>query len=265
MNQQNEERHVYVVCAYKESPYLEECIISLTEQSKEVKVVVATSTPCEYIERIADKYNLNLFVRDGVSDIKEDWNFAYDCVEAEWVTLVHQDDTYHKDYEVQFRNTLCKYNDAIAYITDYYPIKNGIYGKRDVNSVIRRLLRIPLKSKTLAGKRFWKRGVLALGNSICCPTVTYNKKRLGVSFFTSDLKFNIDWDTFLKFSDIKGGIAYCDKPLVNYRVHDGATSKLYIDNKLREKEDGIMFRKFWPAWLVKVIMLFYKRAYDTYN
>ncbi len=30
-------------------------------------------------------------------------------------------------------------------------------------------------------------------------------------------------------------------------------------------ETRIMFRKFWPEWIVRFIMHFYKRAYNTYN
>jgi hypothetical protein len=88
---------------------------------------------------------------------------------------------------------------------------------------------------------------------------------LGTSFFSSELKFNIDWDTFLKLADTDGAMAYVDKPLTFYRVHDGATSKEFIVNHTRELDDRAMFEKFWPKWMVSIIMLFYKKAYDTYN
>ena len=153
----------------------------------------------------------------------------------------------------------------IAYVTDYIPIKNGKIGPRDSNSKIRRFLRQPLKNNRLASTRFWKRAVLSLGNSICCPAVTYHKSVLGDSFFTSELKYNIDWDTFLKFADIDGAFAYTDKPLTYYRVHDGATSKEFIVDHKREKDDTYMFRKFWPGWVVRIIMHFYKAAYNTYG
>ena len=110
-----------------------------------------------------------------------------------------------------------------------------------------------------------RRMTLSLGNSIVCPSVTYNKDRFGDDIFTSELKFNIDWDTFLKLASEKGAFLYADKPLTFYRVHDGATSKEFIENHGREIEDTAMFRKFWPKWVVKLIMKFYKKAYDTYD
>jgi hypothetical protein len=172
---------------------------------------------------------------------------------------------YDPFYTYEMKKKISSTNNPIAFVTDYLPIKNGEIGERDINSKLRRILRMPLKSDYLASKKFWKRAILALGNSICCPTVTYNKEVLGDSFFTSELKFNIDWDTFLKFAEINGVFAYVDKPLAYYRVHDGATSKEFIENHLREKDDMYMFSKFWPESIVKIIMIFYKKAYDTYG
>ena len=77
--------------------------------------------------------------------------------------------------------------------------------------------------------------------------------------------FNIDWDTFLKIANIPGTFAYVDKPLTYYRVHDGATSKEFIVDHRRIKDDTYMFNKFWPNWITKIIMHFYKKAYDTYS
>lgn len=265
MNIHKNTNHTFVVCAYKESPYLEECVQSLVNQFVKTNIIMTTSTPCEYIQAVADKYRIPLYVRDGKSDIRDDWNFAYNHAKTDWVTIAHQDDKYDKDYIKEFLQTIEKYDSPVAFVTDYMPIKNGEIGQRDINSKIRRILRKPLKNKKMAGMRFWKRAVLSLGNSICCPTVTYHKAVLGNSYFTSELKYNIDWDTFLKLAEETGTIAYIEKPLTFYRVHDGATSKEFIENHRREVDDRIMFEKFWPKWVVEIIMHFYKKAYDTYN
>ena len=263
--------HTFSICAYKESPYLEKCIKSIMNQTLKTKVIMVTSTPNDYIRNLAEKYKIELLVRDGKSDIRDDWNFAYDSADTKWVTVAHQDDLYGKRYAEEISRKIEKVSkkhfkkDLLAVLTDYIPIKNDKIGKRDINSKIRRFLRTPLKSDRLAGTKFWKKAVLSLGNSICCPTVTYNKDVLGDSFFTSELKFNIDWDTFYKLAEIKGIFAYVDKPITFYRVHDDATSKEFIENHLREKDDIYMFSKFWPKWIVKIIMVFYKKAYDTYN
>ena len=55
--------HVFVVLAYKESKELENCIKSVLNQSIKTNVVIATSTPNNYIKTIAKKwkydYNYN--------------------------------------------------------------------------------------------------------------------------------------------------------------------------------------------------------------
>ena len=127
-------------------------------------------------------------------------------------------------------------------------------------------MRQPMRCKKLAASKWWRRRILSLGNSICCPGVTYNKSVVGLPIFTSKMKFCIDWDTFLKCAEIKNShFAYCDTPIIYYRIHDGATSKEFIVDHRRIKEDTDMFNKFWPSFLTKIIMVFYKKAYDTYN
>lgn len=257
--------HTYAVCAYRESPYLEECVRSLIKQSIRTNVIMTTSTPCGYITSVADKYGIPLYVREGRSDIRDDWNFAYDKAETDWVTIAHQDDLYDRNYVKIFLDTIPLYDDPIAFLSDYIPIKNGQIGPRDINSRIRRFLRKPLKYPQLARKRFWKKAVLSLGNSICAPAVTYHKSVLGPSYFTSELKFNIDWDTFLKLAGESGAMAYAEEPLTFYRIHKEATSMEFIESHSREVEDTWMFQKFWPDWVVNVMMYFYKKAYDTYR
>ena len=262
------EKHIFSICAYKESPYLEKCVKSIINQSCQSKVIMCTSTPCEYISDIAKRYNIPLYIRDGKSDIRDDWNFAYNSADSEFVTIAHQDDVYSKRYVEVMMNKINKAGedeDIIMYYTDYLPLKGDNNKERDINSKLRRILRIPMKSRILSKSSWWRKITLAFGNSICCPTVTYNKEKLGESVFTSEYKFNIDWDTFLKLAKLKGRFVYADTPLVCYRVHDGATSKEFIENNLRIDEDTRMFKQFWPGIIAKLIMIPYKKAYDTYN
>lgn len=258
--------HTFAVCAYKESPYLEECVRSLVDQTVKTNVAIYTSTPCEYISNIADKYNIPVYVNGEKNQgIQADWNFAYNSAKTSYVTVAHQDDTYEPTYVEILLDTIKKYDDWTMYYVDYTPIKNGNCSKRDVNSKIRRFLRLPVKNISHADKIWRKKLSLCLGNSIVCPLVTYNKDRLGDNVFTSEYSFNLDWDTFYKLACEPGRFIYMDKILGHYRVHNGATSKEFIETHKRENEDISMFEKFWPKWFVRVIMVFYKLAYRTYS
>lgn len=256
--------HAFVVCAYKESEHLEACIRSLKRQTVQSKIVICTSTPCDFITGIAEKYHVKLYVREGKSDIQDDWNFACNRLDAEWVTVAHQDDVYDKHYLEYMLNEIKKAPDAVIAFSDYRPIIHGKVGM-DRNCQIRRLLRLPLKNPKLATSKFVKKRCLSMGNSICCPSVTYHKSIISGPIFTSDLKFSLDWDTYLKFASFEGRFLYLDKPLTFYRIHNNATTMDFINNHTRKNEDRIMFRKFWPKPVVELILLFYTKAYETYS
>lgn len=152
-----ETNHTFAICAYKESEYLEDCIKSLKGQTVKTNIIMATSTPNDYVKNLAEKYNIPLFVRDGKSDIRDDWNFAYNSAKTDWVTIAHQDDEYNKKYVEEMLNKIKQVKNPIAFVSDYIPIKNGKIGPRDINSKIRKFLRIPLKNNKFAGTKFWKR------------------------------------------------------------------------------------------------------------
>lgn len=69
--------HTFVVCAYQKCKYLEECVKSLKNQTVLPSIIMVTSTDNDYIRNIASKYKIKLYVRDGESDIQDDWNFGY--------------------------------------------------------------------------------------------------------------------------------------------------------------------------------------------
>ena len=60
------ELHTFVICAYKESEYLEECILSLKNQTIESTIIMETSTPNDYIVDLAKKYEIPLYTNPGV-------------------------------------------------------------------------------------------------------------------------------------------------------------------------------------------------------
>lgn len=91
--------HTFVVLAYKESNYLEACIQSVMNQEYKSKVIIATSTPNNYIENIAKKYNLDVIVNPNPGQgIGYDFDFAISVGKTNLVTVAHQDDTYEKNY-----------------------------------------------------------------------------------------------------------------------------------------------------------------------
>ena len=117
--------HTFIVTAYKESKYLEECIKSLQNQTVKSNIIMSTSTPNEYINSLAKKYDIKLYINDGERGIGQDWNFGISNAKTDYVTVAHQDDIYKENYLEEIINYLEKGKDFVIAFTDYREIKNG--------------------------------------------------------------------------------------------------------------------------------------------
>lgn len=257
--------HVFAICAYKDSPYLEACIRSLKGQKIPSPVILCTSTPSLYIRELARAYEIPVYIREGEPGICQDWNFAWHMAQAELVTIAHQDDVYHKDYTSELLKAYKKWPDMTLFTSDYVIIKNGQVMKDDGMLWIKRLLRLPLRFQSQCHRTLIKKLPLMLGNSICCPATSYNKKKLGEPLFQSDYRFALDWENLLNLACRPGRFICREKPLIYYRVHDGSATKACILDQRRAREEEEMFQRFWPAWAARLLMLPYQRAYKEYD
>ena len=86
--------HTFVICAYKEQPYLDECVKSLKNQTLKSKIIISTSTPNDFIKSVAKKYSVDLAINTKTKGHINDFCFAYDQANTKYVTLCHQDDIY---------------------------------------------------------------------------------------------------------------------------------------------------------------------------
>ena len=118
-------KHTFVICAYKESSYLEECVKSLKNQNQLSNILMVTSTPNEYIEKISRKYGIELKINTGQGGIVQDWNFAYRQCKTPYITIAHQDDVYFKDYAARAIKMLEQSKKPLIYFSDYCEIRNG--------------------------------------------------------------------------------------------------------------------------------------------
>lgn len=117
--------HTFAICAYKESEYLEECIKSLKNQTVSTNIILATSTPNDYISGLCSKYNIEMFVNNGEHGITQDWNFAYAKADSKYVTIAHQDDVYEPEYVENLLSYIQKVDKPIIFFTDYGELRDG--------------------------------------------------------------------------------------------------------------------------------------------
>ena len=250
--------HTFIICAYKESQYLEECIKSLLNQTIKSNVIITTSTPNQFIKGLAQKYQLPLYINDGEKGIGQDWNFGVGCATTDYVTIAHQDDIYKSNYLEEIVKRIEKGKVFVIAFTDYRELKNGKEIKLTKNLKIKKILLFPLR--VFKKSKFWKKRALSLGSSICCPSVTVNKKITGENPYRTNLKCDLDWDTWDKMSEYDANFLYIPKELMQHRIHEESETSNLIENNIRLEEDLQMLERYWPKPIAKFIIRFYSKA-----
>lgn len=253
--------HTFAVCAYKECEYLEDCIMSLLNQTIKTNIIIETSTPNDYIFGIAKKYNLPIFINNGDSGISNDWNYAFDHADTKLVTIAHQDDIYYDSY---VESVLSHYKeDAILLFTDYKEIRNDKHVSNNAVLIIKRIMDffIRLAPGSIKMRRF----VLAFGNAISCPTVTLNKEKVGQSPYLGKYKCSADYDTWEYLSKKKGKFIHIPKKLMAHRIYKESSTTLYLAENIRQKEDLEILSRFWPKPIAKLIYKVYSLSQKSNN
>lgn len=252
--------HTFVICAYKENPYLEQTIVSILGQTTLGSVIVSTSTPNSHIRELVDKYALSLTVNPNPHLAGDDWNWGYDHAETSLVTLAHQDDVYEPTFlaaTLAALNGQKKPSETSLVFTDYYEIRDDVVVRDNSILRVKRILNFPFRSARAGFSRLMKRRVLAFGCSICCPSVTYNKELLGQSIFDTHYVNSCDYKTWVDLASRDGRFLYIPQQLIGHRIYaESATSKNLSEN-IRSREDEEILSALWPPFIAKFVNAFY--------
>lgn len=251
------EDHTFAVCAYKESPYLEDCIRSLKGQTFASNIIVCTSTPNDYIRGICEKHSLELHVSDGPSGIARDWNFAMSSVGTKLVTIAHQDDVYKPGYLESALRYLNSADKPLLYFCGYSELREE--GEVFDNTLLKVKMAMlkPLAGGKRASSKRVRRRILAFGDPVCCPSVTYAMDNLPMPLFAEGYQGSLDWQMLERVSNLEGSFLYEPEPLMSHRIHEGSETSSLIESNLRSQEDYDMFCKFWPKPVAAVIAKLY--------
>lgn len=249
--------HTYVICAYGESQYLEACILSLKAQNRVSQILIVTSTPNERINKLAEKYQIPYYINQGEKGITQDWNFALSKVKTRYATIAHQDDVYEVEYTKLILDKMAQSKKPLIAFTDYSELRNN---KKIYNTYmlkIKRFMLFPMRIRVFSKNKFVRRRVLALGDPICCPSVTFCLENLIQPIFRNEFRSCEDWEAWERISRMDGDFLYLPIPLMSHRIHsESETSKIIADNA-RVKENYRMYCKFWPKYVAKCINFLY--------
>lgn len=256
--------HTFVVLAYKESIYLEECIKSVINQKYKSNVIIATTTDNDYIRNMAKKYNLQVVVGKH-TNIGGDFDFAVSVGKTNLVTVAHQDDVYDYEYSSKVVEYYEKYKDSNIIFTDYYEIRNGEKIESNTNLKIKRFILLPLKNTKKCNKKTRKEWAIKYGNSICCPAVTFVKNNCPSKIFESEFKSNVDWIAWARLSKCDGRFTYIKDRLMGHRISQESTTTDIVKQGIRTKEDFEIYSMFWPKCVAKIITRAYKNSEKSNN
>lgn len=260
-------KHVFVICAYKESQYLEECINSLIRQTKKSNIIIVTSTPNPYIHNMANKYEIDYYVNEEQGGITQDWNFGYKCAlekyHSEFITIAHQDDFYETNYLSTVLKEAEKASHPLIIFGDYYEIRNGCKVYKNRLLKIKRLMLLPLRIKILQKSKWVRRRILSLGSPICCPSVTFSANNLPDVIFENHYRACEDWEAWEKISKLNGEFIYIPRPVMGHRIHEDSETTAAIGDNKRTKEEYEMFCKFWPKIFANLLLKQYSKGQQS--
>lgn len=253
----------FVICAYRKSPYLEECIRSCIHQNVQAKVILYTSTPNKYIENLVNKYNLSYYI-GRTKGIGANWNEALGLVKTKYAVLAHHDDIYLPNYVEELQKFMNRESNPIIFISDYEEFKDGkVVNPRTVNLKIKTRMLWPLQR--FSRSKWLRKRIFSFGSPICCPAVCYNLEKLNVwGFkFNEEMKVSLDWEAWYRMAEMDGSFCFINKALVWHCIHqESATTETIADNT-RTREDLLMFEKYWPKFIARFLMRFYVKSQET--
>lgn len=233
--------HTFVICAYKEQQYLEECIKSLQNQTLKSKIIISTSTPNEFIKGVSKKCNVELRVNTKSSGLINDFCFAYEQANTKYVTLCKQDDVYFPKFAEIMVNKMEKSENVLIAFSNYNELRNNKIVKYNNLLLIKRIINFPLllfkKSKKI------RLFTLSIGNAIYASSVTYNKHKVSKPIIQSNMKSNVDWITWIDLAKKDGAFLYINKALLCHRIHEGSTSTNLIQKNYTISEKNNSFKE----------------------
>lgn len=254
-------KHTFVICAYGESPYLEECIKSLQAQTYKSQVICYSSTPNQLIRNLCHQYDIPFYHQSG-GGIGKDWNSALSFVDTPYCTLAHQDDLYQPNYAEKIMGAFKAYPETTIAFSNYAEYRDGNPIASNTNLKIKSMMLAMLS--LFPSSASWRQAILAFGNPISCPAVSYHLKKLSGFKFSEKMKVSLDWYAWYDISKhYQGRFSYIPEKLMYHRIHEDSETTAMISDNTRTREDLMMYELLWPKPLAKLLNYFYKKSQQS--
>ncbi|BCJ91487.1 hypothetical protein IZ6_22220 [Terrihabitans soli] len=253
--------HTFTVLAYGDSPFLEGCLRSLAAQSVKSRIIVATSTPSDFIATAAKAAGVELLVNPKREGIGADWNFGLKAAGTRYVTLAHQDDMYFPDFLEKTKALFDAHPDGAIAFTGFREISDRGEPKRSLLSAVKHVLSAVFLRGAERVEGVSRRLFLSFGNPLTCSAVTYDLKSLPGFSFRTDLASNLDWEAWWRLDRENRTFLHASEALLGRRHNElTETSRLIVSGR-RQAEDKMMFEQIWPKPIAQAIGVLYAASY----
>ena len=253
--------HTFVVPAYKNSPFLANCLASLRAQTLPARILVTTSTPSAQLSATAARFGVEVIANPQQRGIGADWNFALDQVTTRYVTLAHQDDLYAPGFLAKSLDLFTRFPDATISFTNVRQINDNAVPQGSKVSAVKELLLALFVGRREIVQGLRGRLLLSFGDPVTCSSVTFDRARLGAFRFSETLTSNLDWEAWLDLIERGDHFAYSPERLVERRYNDLMETAHALRDGRRRTEDAMIFRRLWPRPVARVIAFAYSAGY----
>jgi len=148
-------------------------------------------------------------------------------------------------------------DDTLIAFTDYSEKFEEKVIDLNVNLFIKKVLLSAFLLKESINSCAAKKSILCFGNPIPCPSVMYNRGRIGYFEFSKEFCCNMDWNAWLRLSGRSGSFVYVKKPLMIHRIHGETQTSRQIRTSVRKEEDEKIFRRLWPKPIAEILSKLY--------
>lgn len=253
----------FIIPVHDKSIYLEDCIESLKNQTINCEIIICTAIMSDWLVNIANHYSIPIILNNNGGSIAKDWNFAIQHkTSTDIKVLAHQDDIYLPEYAFSVINFFKKNIAANFLFTGLSELDGDKISTINLRIFIKKiLLTMSFIGRETISKRgdYWR--LLAFGCPVPCPTVAYRASLADSFLFSDKYRVNLDWDAWSRLANKGVTCGYIPKQLVIHRIHEGSETKKAISSSVRFNEDRILFSRYWPKWILPILLSIYVLGY----
>jgi glycosyltransferase involved in cell wall biosynthesis len=255
--------HSFLIPAFGHSPFLEECLHSLVNQTVRTNLIISTSTPFDGLYGLAEKFGALVYVHSPNLGIAHDWNMGLSKINTDWVTVAHQDDIYLPTFTEKVLSVVRNKPDVELIFTDYAELLDGGVRTGTVLLIIKKLLlELGFCGRNEIKTTLSKMNCLRFGCPIPCPSVTFRGGKRD-NLFNTRYRVNMDWAAWLEKAIRPGSFVWIKEILMQHRIHRASETSEGIAQGYRATEDLELLSRIWPRPIARLIAGTYSVAYSS--